>query len=327
MNRHLIPFICTCAAAAFVLSGCGDRTEGKYAYIYGLSSSSELIKAYRKDPDKAVGKGIKDSKKSYYIKFEDDEFDLSIPNYDSIRRFSGTFEKEDDGVLSFDYEKLTVSSGDNQTVYKRSGGDTRQSEAAAKMLKDYSSSGSYPASPCPAVNANDKLASYSYLPLIMAHGTYNGTDTLVHKGDFLCVETYGFELDGKYKQGKDFTIKYDPETTMKKDPLSSYNKNEDRDDARDDLETRTDRIAESYNSSSVKTTIEFSDGKWKWYNSKGKLINKGKYSEGDEYEGIISMYITDNSEEYNAMFDTMMPLIFYIADDEKIYYPIFVRTD
>ena len=75
------------------------------------------------------------------------------------------------------------------------------------------------------------------------------------------------------------------------------------------------------------TKIEFSGGQWTWTNSEGELLNNGTYLEGSEHEGIIGMFIDDNSRKNDSIYKMLCPLLFYIDDDGTIWYPGFVKMN
>ena len=74
------------------------------------------------------------------------------------------------------------------------------------------------------------------------------------------------------------------------------------------------------------TRIEFSGGKWKWYNSAGELINDGIYKESEEYKGLIAMFVTEESANPNKDFILMSPEFLYLSGGE-VWLPYMMKAE
>ncbi len=138
-------------------------------------------------------------------------------------------------------------------------------------------------------------------------------------GDFLCTQTYAFNLAGNWKKGEDFTIEFNQLNSFYEDEYSWFqNMSEER---KEQVEYWISHDIGDF-SGSYDTTIYFSNDKWEWYNSENELINNGKYQESDKYPGLIAMYVNDESK--NAI-DAPTVLVFFIFEG-KVYYPAFVKA-
>lgn len=181
-----------------------------------------------------------------------------------------------------------------------------------------------------SINFSDKIRDFNIMPLFVQNVTGNNKqeDVPVYLyciDDLLCVPTYGFKLDGKYKAGKDFTVDYNALATYLDDEYSKYYLfGYDKEKSRaDDLK----EVLERQLGSTDDTKLEFSDGRWEWYSSDGELINDGVYQESSEYEGLIAMSITDDSVHCDADFKVLSPIFFYIDDSGSIWLPYMMKVD
>ncbi len=297
----------------------------------------------------------------YLIKFSDDEF--IIPHSDSPYNmatewvyYDGTFSIKN-GKIKFSYEnyinsdddskininddsyvdediingtskKLDGLSSDEKKELKKTEQKKINIKNQIKLMEKMNETGAYSNVVIPPMNYNDRFTEFSILPYIRYARGFRGVNfdypnTLITVDDFLCADTYGIELDGKYKTGKYFTLTCDLEDTMKNDEQLSYHWESD-----EEIIDKMLRYAkEDYDCDDVETTIEFSDGEWEWFNADGGLINNGRYDESKDYPGLIMMYLDEDSK--NCLDDALYtyPLWFYIADDGKIYYPGYVKMD
>ena len=181
-----------------------------------------------------------------------------------------------------------------------------------------------------SINFSDKIKDFNIMPLFVQNVTGNNKQEdvpvyLYRIDDLLCVPTYGFKLDGKYKAGKDFTVDYNALATYLDDEYSKYYLfGYDKEKSRaDDLK----EVLERQLGSTDDTKLEFSDGRWEWYSSDGELINDGVYQESSEYEGLIAMSITDDSVHCDADFKVLSPIFFYIDDSGSIWLPYMMKVD
>ncbi|MBR6622842.1 MAG: hypothetical protein IKK91_02925 [Ruminococcus sp.] len=200
---------------------------------------------------------------------------------------------------------------------------------ARYRMQQLNETGSYYKLDVPYMNSSDKFTDFSILPFVRfvyynGQINYNYPNTLYAVDDFLCTDAYGIELDGKYKKGKDFTLKHDLEDAIDNDEQSSLL------GANEEKETYLNRLIQiansQYNCDDVETTIEFSDGEWEWFNADGGLINNGRYDESKAYPGLIMMYVDEDSKNC-PNYAITCPLWFYITDDGEIYYPGYVKMD
>lgn len=318
----------------------------------GIKYSIEMAKDCEND----------DGYNPFLIKFSNDKFVMArdfMPDHSTF--YDGSF-TVDDGKINFSYENFISwdSGGDINKIgiddeYEELDEDVlmgtsdklnglseeeqkamRNEEAAKasianiiKQMQTMNETGSYCRLLIPSMNASVKYTDYSILPYIRwtARPTdvnWDLSNTMKAAGDFLCADTYGIELEGDYKKGKDFTLKHDLEETIKEDEQSLYQFEEDKEEY---LETQKERATHFYNCGSLETTIEFSDGEWEWYNNAGELLNNGKYEESKDHPGLIMMTLDEDSLNAPEYALAIMPLWFYIADDGEIYYPAYVKLN
>lgn len=309
----------------------------------GIKYSMYLAEEYEKEND--------DEYNPHLIKFSGDEF--LMPNSigsNGITYYDGTFSVKN-RKIKFSYEnfinlkydfKININGetedGESLGIYEDIDDLSEQEKkklednminAATKSMKKLNETGSFFKYVLPSMNYNDKWTHFSILPFIRyarGVGSFNNDypNTLYAVDDFLCTDTYGIELDGKYKRGKDFTLKHDFEDTLENDELS-YNKG--RDDEEELIDKAIERAEHDYDCDDLETTIEFSDGEWEWFNADGGLINNGRYDESKDYPGLVMMYVDEDSKNCSDYALYTYPLWFYIADDGEIYYPGYVKMD
>ncbi|MBR3759530.1 MAG: hypothetical protein IKK47_00860 [Ruminococcus sp.] len=328
----------------------GNREVFEDSIDEGIEYSMDLAEEYEKEND--------DEYNPHLFKFSGDEFLIPIWNANSIYHlyYDGTFSVKngkikfsyenylnpkldfkanindeveiDNEILSRTSEKLEGLSSEEKKELIKEEQDKQVIQNTVETMQQLNETGSYYDYVAPAMNYNDKWADFSVLPFIRRIVPYGGINTdypntLYAVDDFLCTETYGIELDGKYKKGKDFTLKHDLEDTIENDEQSPY---KDTDDAEELIDKALERAERDYDCDDVETTIEFSDGEWEWFNADGGLINNGKYDESKDYPGLIMMSLDEDSKNCPDYAITS-PLWFYITDDGEIYYPGYVKMD
>lgn len=320
----------------------------------GIKYSIYLAEEYEKDND--------DEYNPHLIKFSGNEF--LMPNgyyeHENVHAwdyYDGTFSVKD-GKIKFSYEnhidydksktnincksildmdvikgtseKLEGLSAEEKKEIKKQEMEKMNILLTVEFMQKLNESGSFLKIVVPGMNCSDKWSDFSVLPFIRfvspsVRIDYDYPNTLYAVDDFLCTDTYGIELDGKYKRGKAFTLKHDLEDAIENDEQSSLlGGNEEK----ETYLNRLIQIANSqYNCDDVETTIEFSDGEWEWFNADGGLINNGRYDESKDYPGLIMMYLDEDSKNCPDYALYTYPLWFYIADDGEIYYPGYVKMD
>ncbi len=327
----------------------GNKNELMESIDGGIKYSISRAKEYRKENDTEYNPWV--------IKFSGNKFVMPIKmsGVDWVY-YDGTFSVKN-GEIKFSYENFIVPENDTKVnindnieydedialgksekldglskeerveLIKKEQGKAASGSQIESMqnLNEY---GSYCKFAAPLMNASDKWSDFTLLPFIR---TTKGVDinieysnTLKTIDNFLCTETYGIELDGKYKKGKDFTLKHDLEDTFKENEQSPYQWEEEPEEW---LDRYMERAEVQYSCDSLESTIEFSGGKWKWYNADDELLNNGKYEESKKYPGLIAMYLDEDSEKHPEYAVYTGPLWFYIADDGGIYYPAFVKVE
>lgn len=322
----------------------GQKQPFSESIDVGIKYSKYLAKEYEKEND--------DEYNPHLIKFSDGEFLMpnNIGSNALITYYDGKFSVKD-GKIKFSYEnfinlkydfKININGetedGESLGIYEDIDDLSEQEKkklednmihAATKSMKKLNETGSFFKYVLPSMNYSDKWSDFSILPFIRyvnSAGYFNSEDPnpLYTVNDFLCTDTYGIELDGKYKRGKDFTLKHDIEDTLENDEQSYY---KGRDDEEELIDKAIERAELAYDCDDVETSIEFSDGEWEWFNADGGLINNGRYDESKDYPGLIMMYVDEDSKNCPDYALYTYPLWFYIADDGEIYYPGYVRMD
>lgn len=236
----------------------------------------------------------------------------------------------DEGILNgMSYKLYELSDEEKEEMIKKEQ-DKLDSALKIEHMEKLNKTGSYWRLVVPPMNSIDKFTSFTVLPFIRCTGTSIYTDcpnTLKTVDKFLCTDTYGIKLAGKYKKGKAFTLKYNLEDTVKDDEQSRYQIKE-VEQSRYQIEENQEWLerAESFYHD-LDSTIQFSDGEWEWYNTDDELLNNGKYEESKKYPGLIKMYVDEDSERCPDYADNTYPLWFYITDDGEIYYPAFVKVE
>ena len=320
----------------------------------GIEYSMDLAKEYEKDNDSKYN--------PHLFKFSGDEF--LFPIWDSsgyLDYYDGTFsvknrkikfsyenhiypgddtktnihdevEEPDMDILMRTSEKLDGLSSEEKKEMIKKEQEKEASVYLIEQMEKLNKTGSFFKYVLPSMNYSDKWTHFSILPFIRyARGAgrfnYDYPNTLYAVDDFLCSDTYGIELDGKYKRGKAFTLKHDLEDVIRNDVQSHLLGYEDEDNADKFIDKAIERAELAYDCDDVETTIEFSDGEWEWFNADGGLINNGRYDESKDYPGLIMMTLDEDSKNCPDYALYTFPLWFYIADDGEIYYPGYVKMD
>lgn len=338
----------------------GKLSDGRYASIYGVDGQFRSIAS--DDLDDAIEYGIDNAEDFYYIEIDGKSFETSMLNSDKTFIYTGDYSVQS-GKIDFEYKEfrsykdgeqydgpISVADGVpeydmdivNGTSPKLDGLSSEEKKqmraeeqakvaqkARVEQMEKWNKTGSYCNLILPFSNFNDKFVAYNWIPEVRWHaGSRLGEDetmTLKAVDDLICTDTYGIKLDGKYKQGDDFTLEYNIMDTIKDDEISPYNVFTDG-----SYEYTMDQIISSleiqYGASDFNTTLEFSDGEWSWYNCYDELINNGKYAESSDYPGLIMMYIDEDSKYDNEIAE-MCPQLLYFGKDGKVYYPAFAKVD
>ena len=328
---------------------------GRYATVFPYDGSWEPMA-------KGVDVGLEYTISTDFddLEFDADKFRMSGVFYDNKVIYSGTY-TINDGKIIFKYEKCHINESEfecdidvsqlpaeydkevlnrnNSPVdYYAYNNDEKQKMLVTLLyekMKILNETGTYWNHVAPRLVLSEKAYDFSVFPFFVANvsGTSKRKDSafmLYPVDDFICVPTYGFELMNKYSHGNDFTVKFNMLHTFLDDPYSLWNLDDWENEKRIGSETTADHYREIITKligNTDDTTIEFSDGKWTWINSDGELINNGYYQESDKYNGIIGMYIDDNSKKHEGPYKSAQPLLFYIADDGTIWYPNWVKMD
>ena len=244
-----------------------------------------------------------------------------------ISKFSGSY-KLDDGQIRFEYEK------ENRTVTMRNYEELESPEESwaragdddllGKQLELLNTigEGTYFQYAAPMWFAADHLKfdmcvlpmpmgmrGVGQIPVQMSENVLKEAKKqyfTVHNG-VLCADTAGWELDGEYKKGESFTVKFDPMAAA--DDWYFYD-DDTPENKKGTIETflKTDKITE----------IKFSSGKWEWINADGETLNTGSYTESGEIDGLFCMYPDENSEHGAANDDIYQ---FMYISGSQVYYP------
>lgn len=234
-----------------------------------------------------------------------------------------------DGVPEVDQHIIMKTKKVTDEEYKAEVEKKKQAAIVERMIK-FNDTGTFYTFVGNRMDFSDRYVAYNVMPMVVQNVmSGNKRDDipayLYPVDDLICVPTYGTELDGSYKYGKDFTIVYNAMDTFLEDEYSKYYVlGWDKDSQK--VENLRSTI-ESQLGSTDDTKIEFSDGKWKWYNSAGELINDGIYKESEEYKGLIAMFITDDSLNCVKDFKILSPEFLYLDDSGKIWIPYMMKAN
>lgn len=235
-----------------------------------------------------------------------------------------------DGVPEFDNSIILNRTKVDEEVYNAEVQKKIQATLVNHMLT-FNESGTYYQYVGNRIDfSGNSYYAYNILPMVVQNvvGVNKRDDIPVYLypvDDLICVPTYGTKLDGSYKYGKDFTIVYNAMDTYLDDEYSRYYIN-----GWDKDSEKTENMRSSIESqlgSTDDTKIEFSDGKWKWYNSAGELINDGIYKESKGHKGLIAMFLTEDSARPDEDFISLSPIFLYLDDSGKIWIPYMMKAN
>lgn len=286
--------------------------------------SSDTVPAFYKNIDEGI-QMFRDE--SPMLSLTASEFEIDMLD-GSGGKYKGTYSLEKSGI-KFNYQDRISS---KNVININDPTDNFAVKAAVEKMTEMNMTGSY-YEPCmPAMYLYDK--SWIGLPEFFQYKTSSyklgSHQSMILKpiDQFLCVDTYGFKLNGSYSQYSYFSIDYNFMDTMLDDSNSDYY-SWSSDKREEYLETIKKYKCEylGIDNENYNTTIYFKDGKWTWYNSENELINNGVYQESSQYPGMIEMCYSGESKHYinEGYRDYFMPLLFYIADDNSIYYPALIK--
>lgn len=351
MNRFMrAAAVITGTVLLISTAACGDKDDKKEK---SSSSGGNVGKEYcpvipvtgkKMTVDQNVDEYLEKSKTFYtedfkhrIFKLDDGSFDildLRQPNLE--RSFAGNY-KIEDGKILFDYKTATVKNKGEKTVYDIDDEDNNDSDGVKKALlqsmKEFNETGTFFNTVGSPLQYSDIVNDYTVMPLVIQNFRGNtrpkGVPVFLHiVDDFLCVPTYGFDLNGDYSCGNDFTVTYNPLAAYLDDEYSVYYTN-DYENTGAGGRTMAENLEEIITQQAGNTediSIEFSDGNWEMYNSEGEFLNNGVYSESEDYEGMIAMFVTEDSAKTFSHYQALCPLFFYINDGE-IWYPYMIKAD
>ena len=353
-------------AAAAVLTGglascgSGDDDNDKGSSAGGAKLSGEYctivpLTGHKMSEDMSLDDYIEESRDYYAgVDFKELDFDVSdfeMAEFQSRAKIPNVYKgsyKVKDGKIVFNYK--TVTFGDEKKVYDVADGvpevdnsiilnrtkveeEVYNAEVQKKIqaglvnhMQTFNETGTYCLYVGNRIDFSDKNIAYNILPMVVqnVNGAFKPDEIPVYLypvDDLICVPTYGTELDGSYKYGKDFTIVYNAMDTCLEDEYSRYNLFQN-DSSRNNLKT----FIEKQLGSTDDTRIEFSGGKWKWYNSAGELINDGIYKESEEYKGLIALFVTEESANPDEYYISMSPEFLYLSGGE-VWLPYMMKAE
>ncbi len=328
-------------------TACGDSDDdngGRDSRLNGEYCTIVPINGTRMTEDMSLDKYLTESRVNYKnlpfkeLVFDGNDFEMSNITsmyVGSATVYSGSY-KVSDGKLHFNYKTTTVDNHGEVTVYNikddesNAEGNENVRAGLIKLMNKFNETGTFYTYVGNRMDFSDRYVAYNVMPVVvqnvMSGNKNNDVPVYLYTmDDLICVPTYGTELDGSYKYGKDFTIVYNALDTYLDDEYSRYYIN-----GWDKDSEKTENMRSSIESqlgSTDDTKIEFSDGKWKWYNSAGELINDGIYKESEEYKGLIAMFVTEESANPDKDFITMSPEFLYLDDSGKIWIPYMMKAN
>ena len=339
-------------AAAAVLTGglasCGsgddDNDKGSSAGGAKLSGEYCTIVSFmgRKMPDDiSLDDYLEESRNDYagvdfkQLDFDGSDFEMTESQLGGriLKIYKGSC-KVKDGKIVFNYKTTTVDNNGEKEVYDVADGvpdddGSKQARIQAGLvnkMQTLNETGTYYQYVGNRIDFSDRYIAYNILPMVVENvfGSIKSDDTPVYLypvDDLICVPTYGTELDGSYSCGKDFTIVYNAMDTFLEDEYSRYNLSQN-----DNFRNNLKPYIEEQLGSTGDTRIEFSGGKWKWYNSAGELINDGIYKESEEYKGLIAMFVTEESANPDEYYISMSPEFLYLSGGE-VWLPYMMKAE
>ena len=339
-------------AAAAVLTGglascgSGDDDNDKGSSAGGAKLSGEYctivpLTGHKMSEDMSLDDYIEESRDYYagvdfkQLDFDGSDFEMTESQLGGriLKIYKGSC-KVKDGKIVFNYETTTVDNNGEKEVYDVADGvpdddGSKQARIQAGLvnkMQTLNETGTYYQYVGNRIDFSDRIIAYNILPMVVENvfGSIKSDDTPVYLypvDDLICVPTYGTELDGSYSCGKDFTIVYNAMDTFLEDEYSRYNLSQN-----DNFRNNLKPYIEEQLGSTGDTRIEFSGGKWKWYNSAGELINDGIYKESEEYKGLIAMFVTEESANPNEDFILLSPEFLYLSGGE-VWLPYMMKAE
>lgn len=335
------------------MTGCGAKDnsaktpdEGTYVMVNYNFVKKEL---FLEDLDQALDDLIpvmqeylqKDPLQSQLseIILKDGAFEMKY----SFSTYKGSYEVVDNRLL-FTYESVVFPedySDDASPMITVTPADTDGTYSElAKSFSTLNQTNTYFVRCQPQISGIDRYVDYGMCPVPILRREIRRTENeavyLEKHGKFLCTETYGLTLESDYEHGKDFSITYNLHDMQMDDEYSLYYTYYLAEKSAEDYENYWNLHAPQMGfgeSWKKDTTLQFSNGKWEWYNSEGDLINNGTYQESESYPGLIAMTIDEDSAKANfdednrsaentyRAYTNSMPLFLYIAENGEIYYP------
>lgn len=305
------------------------KPEGVY---FTLDANFDFYKDYTDDFDGAIKDHADENAGYYSIDFDGDNATIFYQNSSGNDTYFAGYEV-DGKTGKFNFEYRSMERRHNDDILSVEVGDEpegRIKKALLFKLEDLNATGGMPAYSVPWTSKVDTFRSYGSLPILTGFESMSGLKAearkeapanLYNMGDVLCTDLYGIELDGKYKTDKKFTLDFDQYKVLEDNPRVIVAPEMDE-----------MAITRQYGSDTTDSTIEFEDGNWNFYNHEGELLNNGKYIESKEYEGLVAMYFTEESEKSKYFADDekyaffiSKPIFLYFADDGEVYYPAFVK--
>ena len=339
-------------AAAAVLTGglascgSGDDDNDKGSSAGGAKLSGEYctivpLTGHKMSEDMSLDDYIEESRDYYagvdfkQLDFDGSDFEMTESQLGGriLKIYKGSC-KVKDGKIVFNYKTTTVDNNGEKEVYDVADGvpdddGSKQARIQAGLvnkMQTLNETGTYYQYVGNRIDFSDRIIAYNILPMVVENvfGSIKSDDTPVYLypvDDLICVPTYGTELDGSYSYGKDFTIVYNAMDTFLEDEYSRYNLSQN-----DNFRNNLKPYIEEQLGSTDDTRIEFSGGKWKWYDSDGELLNDGIYKESEEYKGLIAMFVTEESANPNKDFILMSPEFLYLSGGE-VWLPYMMKAE
>lgn len=349
MNRFMrAAAVITGTVLLISTAACGDKDDKKEksssaggAKLSGEYCTIVPLTGHKMSEDMSLDDYIEESRNYYAgvdfkaLDFDGSDFEMTELQAGGriLKVYKGSYNVKD-GKIVFNYKTTTVDNHGEKEVYDVADGvpdddesaEFRIQAAVIKRMQTLNETGTYYQYVGNRIDFSDIFIAYNILPMVVQNvfGSTKRDDTPVYLypvDDLICVPTYGTELDGSYSYGKDFTIVYNAMDTYLEDEYSRYYMAQD-DSFRNNLKTNIEKQLGSTDD----TRIEFSGGKWKWYDSDGELINDGIYKESEEYKGLIAMFVTEESAHMNKDSIIMSPEFLYLSGGE-VWLPYMMKAD
>ena len=333
MKKLVIGLMCL---AMLGTCGCSGKAtmksvEGEYVSLGFAASGDDYGYDFADDELDDFLEETIDGDETYILELADGEFETENVLFEIDA--GGKFELDDNGRINFDYEEFRGVDIDTKEI----GFKERAAIECMEELNDKNNYlfglGSF------GMTANGDIFPFTmYVPALNVYyesalnGNLQDGVTVYAKGDFVCRDASGAELEDDYKQGKGFSISYNYLDTFENDE-TAYVKSymEDKEQQLDMLKStlRNTMDIDGELNRDFDTTIEFEDGEWEWLNKEGKLLNNGEYQESEKYKGLVVMYITEDSENYLQREKSTIKTqrVFLYIHDGEVYAPIFIKAE